>query len=76
MHALRSTYNRKAKDWGLTHLHDDHSFLYNVADSSADEFKQNVDAAFGRLVDLDRSLADGFDTPANEVNVDLLSVPR
>ena len=79
-HASRTPRRACRDPWGATgqrrrtYLHDDHGFLDDVADSCADELKQDVDATLGGLVDLDCGLADSLDTPPDEVNVYFLSV--
>ena len=79
-HASRTPRRACRDPWGATgqrrktYLHHDNGFLYDVADSCADELEQDVDAALGGLVDFDRSLADSLDTPPDKVNVYFLSV--
>ena len=78
----RQTPRRACRDpWGATgqqraYLHDDYGFLDDVTDSCADELEQDVDAALGGLIDFNRGLADSLDTPPDEVDVYLLSVPK
>ena len=79
-HASRTPRRACRDPWGATgqrrrtYLHDDHGFLDDVADSCADELKQDIDATLGGLVDLDRRLPDGLDTPPHKVDVDFLGV--
>ena len=81
-HASRTPRRACRDPWGATgqrrrtYLHDDHGFLDDVADSCADELKQDIDATLGGLVDLDCGLADSLDTPPDEVDVHFLSVPK
>lgn len=54
---------------GLSYLHHNYGFLYDVADTCSNQIEKDVYTTLSRLVDLDSSLSDRLDTLSNKINI-------